>query len=161
MMPTWRSTRSSPLGKMHTENLRTDISTTDPVTVDVYSIFAFGTDSEAGKNAMKGIAAFGGFKEDTSCGTTGYPYNFTTDSPGTEYTPTNCEAPCTGSKTQRWPRSYCDPTVPLPAGHSYDTGCKEWDQNWDKYTAGGRPGQGSTGQLFRVLPRGRSFRQPS
>jgi type IV pilus assembly protein PilY1 len=125
-----------PARAMHTENLRPSISPTEKISVDVYSIFAFGTESEAGRNSMKAIGAFGGFKDDSSYGTTGYPYNFTTDTPATEYTPTNCEDPCTGSKTLRWPRSYCDPTVPLPSGHTYDAGCKEWDQNWDKYTSG-------------------------
>jgi type IV pilus assembly protein PilY1 len=125
-----------PARAMHTENLRPSISPTEKISVDVYSIFAFGTESEAGRNAMKAIGAFGGFKDDSSYGTTDFPYNFSSVTPAAEYTPTNCEAPCEGSKTLRWPRSYCDPTVPLPAGHTYDDGCKEWDQSWDKYTSG-------------------------
>jgi type IV pilus assembly protein PilY1 len=136
-----------PARAMHANDLRTDLD--GKQTVDVYSIFAFGTDSEAGRNSMKAIAAFGGFTDDSSCGTSGYPYNFTTDSPATEYTPTpTCEAPCVGSKTLRWPRSYCDGTVPLPSGHSYDTCCKEWDANWDKYTAGDKLDKGVPDNYF-------------
>jgi type IV pilus assembly protein PilY1 len=135
-----------PARAMHVNDLRSDLDGNQ--TVDVYSIFAFGTDSEAGKNSMKAIAAYGGFTEDTSCGTTNYPYNFNSDTPSTEYTPSNCESPCIGSKTLRWPRPYCDPTVPLPSGHSYDTCCKEWDANADKYTAGDNLDKGVPDNYF-------------
>ena len=49
-----------------------------------------------------------------------------------------------------WPRPYCDPTVPLPAGHSYNTCCKEWDQNWDKYTPGDNLDKGVPDNYFEA-----------
>jgi len=98
---------------------------------------------------MKAIAMFGGFTDQTSCGTAGWPYKFSTYPSSTcEYTMANPPSPCTGSLCMKWPRSYCDPTVPLPAGHSYDTCCKGWDLNWDKYTTGDNLDKGVPDNYF-------------
>ncbi len=143
---------------MHTGDLRSDLDGNQ--TVDVYSIFAFDS-SEAGKNAMKGIAAFGGFTEDTSCGTTGFPYNFTSDSPAGEYTPANCEAPCTGSK------QLCggpDHTV-IPLCHSpRATLTILVARNGTRAGTNTRRGTAWTREYRTTIssvPRGRNFRRPS
>ena len=134
-----------PARELHATNLRPDISTTTNVTANVFSIFIFNT-TQCGKNAMKGIAMFGGFTDDTvNCagGTgnpgNGYPYPYTAYPPSStdSCTGVGCDTDIpSGSRCMTWPQPKCDPTVPLPAGHSYDTCCKEWDTVWDEYTPG-------------------------
>lgn len=134
-----------PARELHATNLRSDISPTTNVTADVFSIFIFDT-APCGENAMKGIAMFGGFTDDTTnCGGgmgnpgNGYPYPYTDYPPNSDdsCTGVGCEGDTpSGSRCMTWPQKKCDPTVPLPTGHSYDTCCNEWDKNWDKYTTG-------------------------
>ena len=116
----------NPAHKMHTGDLRpgtdfppVEIPTGSGATIKkeqtatVYTIFAF-SNSESGIRAMKTVAMYGGFTDISGCGSTDYPYEETS-------LPSS-------SLSFTWPRSYCDPTVPLPSGHNYhETCCQEWD----------------------------------
>ncbi len=135
-----------PARDMHAVDLRSDIS--DSQTVDVFSIFAFGT-ADCGKRSMKGVAMFGGFMDSASsgCGTSNtWPY------PYTDYLPTTCEqssVDCegdtpTGSRCMKWPQPNCDPSG------TYNTCCKEWDSKWDAHTTGDNLDKGVPDNYFEA-----------
>ena len=153
-----------PARGMHAFDLRSDL--TGNQSVNLYSIFAFST-SVCGARSMQGVAMFGGFADDTSnCGGTGgssntWPYPYTSYPSACEDTsitcsqcdacsccPPNCSSCLQGSLCMNWYQPKCDPTVPLPSGHSYDTCCKEWDANWDKYTSGDNLDKGIPDNYF-------------
>ena len=136
-----------PARELHAQDLRTEATPTDPTSdppnqpafrevqsVDVYSIFAFGTTSEQGKNAMKAIGMFGGFTGDSSCGSTTWNTNW----------PYNLSAYPASSLTMTWPLTNCNP------GGTYNTCCKEWDLNWDRYTSGDNLDKGVPDNYFEA-----------
>jgi type IV pilus assembly protein PilY1 len=98
-----------PARQLHTEDLRSDLDGSQ--SADVFSILAFSQDLQ-GYNSMKGVAMFGGFRDITGCGTTGYPYPLTSY-PG-------------DSKNMTWPAANCNPSG------TYNNCCKEWDTVWDR-----------------------------
>src|SRR5271157_5823928 len=159
-----------PARLMHVTDLRTDSLSIDPnpltgqpyfagqQSVNVYTIFAFDP-SICGAKSMQGIAMFGGFTDDqANCGGSGganaWPYPYTTYPTACEdssVTCSNCDAQCpTGSLCMNWHHPKCDPTVPLPRGHSYDTCGKEWYFRWDSYTQGDNLDKGVPDNYFRA-----------
>ncbi|HAA04324.1 MAG TPA: hypothetical protein DCE18_13195, partial [Syntrophobacteraceae bacterium] len=146
-----------PARELHAFDLRTELTPTDPTSdppnqpyfrevqsVDVFSIFAFGNE-ECGRRAMKGVAMFGGFADDSSCGSGNWPYGISGyPSSSCEQSGVSCEYTPSGSRCMNWPRPNCNP------GGTYDDCCKEWDLNWDANTAGDNLDKGVPDNYFEA-----------
>lgn len=132
----------TPAYAMHTTDLRSDV--TDSQTVNVYSIYAFSQVTE-GKNAMKTVAMYGGFKDIQNCGTAKYPF-------GEDGMPSGL------SLDFSWPRSACNPSKPDDTGTSCTTGadyyhvkgCSEWNATWDRDKDGVNESKGLPDSYFQA-----------
>ncbi|MCL4553302.1 MAG: PilC/PilY family type IV pilus protein, partial [Candidatus Marsarchaeota archaeon] len=150
-----------PARELHAFDLRTETTPTDPTSspanqpyfrdtqsVNVFSIFAFGTD-DCGKRSMKGVAMFGGFTDGStsSCGSSNtWPYSYTAY-PSTstcEQSGVTCSDTATGSRCMKWPQTNCDPSG------TYNDCCKEWDTKWDSYTSGDNLDKGIPDNYFEA-----------
>jgi hypothetical protein len=146
-------TGASSSGSSPTGDLRTDIAnpaittktgtTTLPQTVSTFAVLTFAAGDTQGISAMKAITMYGGFTHVNSCGTVNsssfWPY------PETGYPSSSLTLFSSGYISK------CDPTVPLPSGHSYNTTCcPEWDAIWDRLGDGSNLDKGVPDNYFEA-----------
>lgn len=113
---------------IHTSDLRDLPGDDGDQSVNMYSIYAFST-TEEGERAMKSVAMYGSFTDDTTCGTVDYPYP---------------KDSVPNSLSMAWPIPECNPNG------TYNDCCKEWNKVWDRDGDGTNESKGVPDKFYKA-----------